>query len=628
MEYNTLNTRYRILRVVVFMVMAVLLGRLAYMQLFSDISSDITRSEVEYPMRGEVLDRNGEYLVKSRVCYDVMLVSSKLPKEGFDTVRLLNILKITPEKLKRELKRAASAPRAPHLVVGYLSQEEKLMLDEGGFEGFYTRYRTAREYPRKIGGNLLGYVNEVNERDVRRWNYYSVGDYIGVGGVESAYEVELRGEKGINYRVYDAHGALKGPYRGGEADQLPVKGKQLTATIDGRLQEFAEKLMEGRVGAVVAIEPSTGEILVMVSAPTYNPDLLVGRQRGNYYMDLINDVRRPLYNRAVVSPFPPGSTFKLLQGLVGLQEGVLHPSDTHHCYDGYSYGVGSARRTLGCHIHASPLDLRSAVAESCNAYFCEVFEDILRNKANGSTRNNLQRWMEYVSSFGFGQVLDSDFNGEKGGVIPSPALYDKKYPSGWNWGTAISCAIGQGEIGCTPLQMANFAATIANRGYYYTPHIIKAVEGEEDIDPRFKERHYAMIDSINYIPIIEGMWRSVNVKGTSRRAYVKGLDICGKTGTVQNPHSADHSTFLSFAPKDNPKIAISVYVEHGGGGGAIAAPIASLIEEMYLTGEISRPEMLEYVENYKIDYSNYREAQRKLNAKENLDPEFLMDTYK
>ncbi|MBO7185886.1 MAG: penicillin-binding protein 2 [Alistipes sp.] len=607
--------RYRILRLVVMFVGAVLLIRLFSMQILSDeydarATSNIVRAEIEYPMRGEVLDRRGEYLVKSRVCYDVMVIYRELPKEGFDTTRLATILEITPEKLASQLNKASKSPRAPILVAGYLSQENKLLLDEGGFSGFHTRFRTAREYPRKIGGNLLGYVSEVTPEQVSRWEYYEVGDYIGVGGVESAYETELRGEKGVSYRMYDSYGALQGAYKDGADDILPVKGAQLTSTIDARLQEFAEELMVGKIGAVVAIEPSTGEILVMVSSPTYDPDLMVGRQRNNNYAAMMHNMRQPQFNRAVKAKYPPGSTFKLVQGLIGLQEGVLRTSDRYPCNGGFSYGT----RKMGCHPHNSPIDFREAVAQSCNAYFCYVFRDMITNAKYGNIKEGVRVWNEYVYSFGFGRQLGTDLYGEGAGYVPTPEFYDRGYNGRWNWGTVISCAIGQGEMGCTPLQMANLAAIVANRGYYYTPHIIKHIEGRDSIDARFYQRNYTMVDSTNFVPVVEGMWRSVNVSGTSRRAYLEGLDVCGKTGTAENPNGKDHSTFLSFAPKDNPRIAISVYVEHGGFGSAIAVPIASLIEELYLTDTIMRPQLVEEVLNFTPNYYQYDKKQQRYDA--------------
>ncbi|MBR5197728.1 MAG: penicillin-binding protein 2 [Alistipes sp.] len=610
-------SRYKILQILVGAIGVIILIRLFSMQILSDeydvkATKNIVRTEVEYPMRGEVLDRNGEYLVKSRVCYDVMVIYREIPKTGFDTMRLATILEITPEALKKKLKAAALSPRAPTLVTNYLSQDNKLLLDEGGFKGFHTRFRTAREYPRKIGGNLLGYVSEVRDEDVRKWEYYEVGDYIGVGGVESAYEAMLRGEKGVSYRIYDSYGALKGEYNDGMDNILPVKGSQLTSTIDARLQEFAEELMVGKIGAVVAIEPSTGEILVMVSSPTYDPDLMVGRQRNNNYAAMLHNQRQPQFNRAVKAKYPPGSTFKLVQGLIGLQEGVLKASDRYPCSMGFSYGS----RKMACHAHSSPLNLRDAVAHSCNAYFCYVFRDMITNSKYGSVKEGVRVWNDYVYSFGFGRKLGTDQYGEGTGYVPTPEYYDKGYNNSWNWGTVISCAIGQGEMGCTPLQMANLAAIVANRGYYYIPHIIKKIEGRDSIDSRFYERQYTLVDSIHFVPIVEGMWRGVNVAGTSGKARLEGWDVCGKTGTAQNPNGADHSTFLSFAPKDNPKIAISVYVEHGGFGASIALPIASLIEELYLTDTITRPKMVEDVLNFRPNYTrNYDAKQQRYDQK-------------
>ena len=625
--YNNGRLYYNLLRLVVVGVGVVLLARLVWMQFNSEEYKEKARANsiekvVEFPMRGEVLDRNGEYVVKSRSCYDVMIVYNDLPKEGFDTARLMNILDITPEKLTKHLREARQSPRASILVVGYLSQDNKLRLDEMNISGIVTRYRTAREYPRKVGGNLLGYVSEVKDEQVKNMSNYVVGEYMGTNGLESAYEDLLRGEKGVKYYNIDAHRAILGPYNDGKDDVQPERGLQLVSTIDVRLQEFAEELMENMIGSVVAIEPSTGEILVMVSSPSYNPDLLVGRQRGNNYMVLLHDQRNPQFNRSVKAKYPPGSTFKLVQGLIALQEGVLTPNSRYACHEGYRYGG----RTMGCHPHASPLDLRDAVAQSCNAYFCQVFKDMITNPKYGSVKEGVSVWNEYVYSFGFGRKLGTDLYGEGEGNVPTPEDYDKKYNGRWNYGSVLSCSIGQGEMGCTPLQMANLAAIVANRGYYYTPHLIKKIEGRDSIDARFYERHYTMVDSIHFVPSVEGMWKSVNVAGTSRTAYLPGWDVCGKTGTAENglrygPNRRykcpDHSTFLSFAPKDNPQIAISVYVEHGGYGSAIAVPIASLIEEMYLTDTITRPHLVELVKRTRPNYAIYDERQRKYDAKRN-----------
>ena len=600
------EARIRILRVIVFLIFSLIALRLAHLQIFDSkyktmAANNVLRHVVQYPARGEVYDRNGEYLVQSLECYDFMVVYRELPKEGFDTLRVCRTVGISREKLERELASARSYPRAPRKIIGFVTQQEKLLLDEYNLRGFYTVSRTVRRYPRKVGGNLLGYVSEVNEDMLRRYPDYRAGDYIGMTGVESAYEDVLKGKKGLRIENRDAHGAFRGSYMDGAFDTLPESGSSIVCTIDARLQLFAEELMAGKVGAAVAIEPSTGEILMMVSSPTYDPDELVGRQRGNNYMTMLNNKRRPLFNRAVRAKYPPGSTFKLVQGLIGLQEGVLRPSNMYPCHEGYHNG----RISVKCHAHGSPLNLYDAVATSCNAYFCYVFRNILDNPKYGNVKDGFDVWREYVESFGFGRNLDTDFIGEGDGYVPDRKFYDRRYRNRWNSQTVLSLSIGQGELGCTPLQMANLAAIIANRGYYYIPHIVRSVEGRDSLDARFYERHYTKVDQKHFEPIVEGMWRGVNIGGTSTLARLEGLDVCGKTGTAQNPHGQDHSTFLSFAPKDNPRIAISVYVENGGFGAATALPIASLLEEFYLTDTVKRQWLVDMVKDKTIYYPAY-----------------------
>ena len=471
MADNDVYVRRRILRAVVLGIFAVLALRIGYIQLIDSkykrlAAGNVLRYEVQYAPRGEVVDRRGEYLVQSKECYDLMVVYRDIGREGFDTTRFCNIVGIERKKLESVLRNARMRPRAPTLVLNYVPKEVKLRFEECNFPGFYTVYRTVRQYPRKIGGNLLGYVGEVNEDYIKRNPEYSAGDYVGMTGVEAAYEKELRGKDGVKVVEVDTHGAIKGSYMDGAFDSLPVPGKRLMCTIDARLQAFAEELMAGKVGAVVAIEPATGEILVMASSPTYDPDELVGRERGNNYMRMLRNKRQPLFNRAVKAKYPPGSTFKLVQGLIGMQEGVLTPETKYPCHDGYSVG----RVHQGCHSHASPLDLRNAVAQSCNAYFCYVFRDIIDNRKYGSVKEGIEVWGDYVRSFGYGRKLDSDFLGEGPGYVPDREFYDKRYRGSWSSLTVLSLSIGQGELGCTPLQMANLAATVANRGYYYIPH--------------------------------------------------------------------------------------------------------------------------------------------------------------
>ena len=598
--------RVRVLQFIVVLVVGVILGRLFYIQLIDDRYKDMAdnnalRHVVQYPPRGEVRDRNGEFIVQSREAYDLMVIAREIPKEGFDTMRMCRVLGMDKEELIKQLTRAKTRSRVPMMITNQLSKEVKLRFDECNFRGFYTVYRTIRSYPRRIGGNLMGYVGEINADQLRKRPEYRAGDYIGISGLESAYEEVLRGKKGVKVNEIDAHGVIKGSFRDAMYDSLPIPGRSLVCTIDAELQELAEELMEGKIGSVVAIEPSTGEILLMVSSPTYDPNDLVGKNLRLNYNKLLNNPHRPLYNRAVSSHYPPGSTFKLVQGLIGLQEGVLKPSYRYPCNGGYTYAKG---RKMKCHPHPSPLDLRPAVANSCNAYFCYVFRDIIENKKYENVKEGLDVWADYVRSFGFGRTLDSDFANETRGYVPTSEFYNRVYKNSWKAQTIISLSIGQGELGCTPLQMANLAAIIANRGYYYIPHIVRSVEGVDSLEQRFYERQYTKVDAQHFEPIVEGMWQGVNVAGTSTRAAVAGLDICGKTGTAQNPHGKDHSTFLSFAPKDDPKIAISVYVENGGFGATIALPIASLLIEKYLTDTITRPHMIDQVKQMKIYYPN------------------------
>ncbi len=603
--------RYKTLQLIVVVIFTLLLSRVFFLQFvnsnYEQLSErNMLRRESTYAVRGEVLDRRGEYLVQSRGCYDMMVTYRDLNSEGFDTLRFCEVLNLSKERLVRVLGNARLRPRLPTLVANYVSVEEKLRFDEVGFDGFSAVYRTVREYPRKIGGNLLGHLGEINEAQLSRNPSYTRGDYIGIGGVESAYEQELRGEKGSRILEVDTHGEVQGEHMDGYFDTLPTPGLRLTSTIDARLQLFGEDLMRGKVGAAVAIDPATGEILMMVSSPSFDPDSLVGRERGNNYMELLYNPRRPLFNRAVSARYPPGSIFKMLQGLIGLQDGVLKPTQKYICDGGFRYGT----KILKCHKHEPMTSLRYAVATSCNTYFCHVFCNVLDNKVYKDVGicGAYDHWREDVLSFGFGRKLGSDFLSEGAGYVPQSDYYDRLYRGTWNPLSIISLSIGQGELGCTPLQMANFAAILANRGYYYIPHIIKGVEGRDSIDRRFYERQYCNVEAKNFEPIIDGMWYGVNnpdQNGTLLWSELRGADMCGKTGTAQNPHGEDHSTFLAFAPRNNPRIAISVYVENGGWGASSAQPIASLIQELYLTDTIQRQWLVEYVKSREIKYPVY-----------------------
>ncbi len=559
------------------------------------------RYNVQYPPRGEILDRNGSYLARSREAYDIMIIPKDVSE--FDTGAMARLLGVDTLELVRAVERARRySMRQPSVLFKEMPKEVKLQLDERSVSGFYTQYRSARSYPTQMAGNLLGYVGKVGQWMIDADPYYTQDDNAGMSGIEQAYEKELRGVKGVNVQMVDVFGVPQGSYMNGAEDVLPVAGKSIVTTIDGELQELAEKLLKGKVGSVVAIEPSTGEILVMASSPSYDPDLLVGRERGNNYMDMIGDKRRPLFNRAVMASYPPGSTFKVVNGLIAMQLGIAKETDRYSCYGRYPVGRG-----VGCHAHTPSLDMAGATQHSCNAYFCYIFRDILDKGASSDMKENFQTWVDAVGTFGFGRKLGSDFRNELSGTLRGVDYYNRVYRGWWNSLTVISLSIGQGELGVTPLQMANLAAIVANRGHYHIPHVVKAIEGVDTIDHRFKEELTTMVDREHFDPIVEGMYRAVHEEGgTARIANVPGLSICGKTGTAQNPQGADHSTFMSFAPRDNPKIAVSVYIEHGRFGATSAAPIASLLIEQYLTDTITRPQLVDYVTNLKINYPMYQ----------------------
>lgn len=604
-----MEKRVRVILWGIVIVTVIILGRLFTLQVIDrkyKISADnnALRRTVLYPPRGEVYDRNGEFLVQSKEAYDLVAIPRDV--KPFDTILMSGILGVEVEDIRNELEKARKfSPRRSSVLFKQLPKEVKLRFEEYDFPGFYTVYRTVRYYPTQLAGNLLGYIGEVNDQDIARDLYYRSGDYIGKTGIELSYESVLRGEKGVKIEMVDVHGIPQGSYGGGIYDTLPTPGRSIVCTINGKVQALAEELLKGKVGSVVAIEPATGEILVLASSPTYDPDKMVGRDRSKNYSELLADKRQPLFNRAIMAgQNPPGSTFKTVHGLIALQEGILTPDKRYDCHGrlGYVFRGGN----LGCHDHFSPLNLREAVQVSCNAYFCYVFRSILEDKATGNVKRAYDKWREYVMSFGFGRKLETDLVGEQNGNVPPSEYYDRIYRGSWNALTVISLSIGQGELGATPLQVANLAATIANRGHYYIPHVVKAIEGQDSIDLRFYERHTTMVDPKYFDPIVEGMYRAVhNDGGTSKKAYLPGFEVCGKTGTAQNPHGADHSTFMAFAPMNDPKIAISVYIENGGFGATVAVPIASLLMELYLTDTITRPMMVQEVKDRVIRYPIY-----------------------
>ena len=576
-------------------VAALLLVKLFYIQIINDkYKRDASNNSMVYnyiyPPRGVIYDRNGEILVGNEVCYDISVTPRDVTP--FDTVALARALGVEEDFIRERMayyRRFRTRIGWQTLtLLKHIPQENYIRFIEEAyrFPGFKAEVRSVRQYPFNAGGNLLGYISEVDADYIKAHPEYRSGDYVGKTGLEAAREENLRGVKGYHIYLRDSRNRVQSPYKEGAEDKEAEPGKDVVSTIDAHLQQYGQQLMAGKVGSVVAIEPSTGEILAMVSSPGIDVDVL--SDIGKHYGEISRDPRKPMFNRTVMASYPPGSVFKLINGLIGLQEGVLKPSNMYPCNYGFPYGNN---RRLGCHGHASPLNLLSAIATSCNGYFCYVFRNILDNKKYKSTAEALDKWREYVLSFGFGRKLGSDFPSELGGNIPTSSFYDKIYGKGaWRFQTVISLSIGQGEIGATPLQIANLAAIMANRGYYYIPHIVKDSEGVE-IDPKYKERQYTMVDTTHFHTAVEGMYMAVNgggsAGGTAFSARIPGLDVCGKTGTAQNPHGKDNSVFICFAPKDNPKIAVAAYVENAGFGATWALPVASLMLEKYLNGEIS-----------------------------------------
>ena len=542
-----------------------------------------------YPTRGIIHDRNENILVGNKVAYDLMVTPKEV--EAFDTLALCNVLDITPEFVKEKMdefyKNRRRIGYQSVVMIKQIPPETYMKFAEISykFPGFRGQARSIREYPFNAGGNLLGYVSEVNSSYIERHpDEYKAGDYAGMTGIEAAREKELRGEKGYNIWLRNSRNKIESRYRNGELDKEAIPGDDITTTIDAELQRYGQMLMANKVGSLVAIEPSTGEILTLVSSPGIDVDQLANI--GQHYREISTDPYKPMFNRAVQASYPPGSVFKLVNGLIGLQEEVFTPNTQYPCSMGYHFG----RNKLGCHAHKSPLNFEESIMMSCNAYYCYVLRNLLENPKYDSIDEAMDKWNEYVKSFGFGQRLGSDFPSELGGNIPDSKYYNRVYrKGGWKATTVISLSIGQGEIGCTPLHLANLCATIANRGFYYTPHIIKDSENVT-IESKYKEKNYTMVDTTHFHKVIGGMYRAVNSGygsgGTASVAAVEGLDICGKTGTAQNPHGHDHSVFICFAPRDNPKIAVAAYVENGGFGATWAAPIASLLTEKYLNGEI------------------------------------------
>ncbi|MBQ8022077.1 MAG: penicillin-binding protein 2 [Bacteroidales bacterium] len=589
----------------------ILLAKIFYIQIVDDtykISAENNSMvyEIIYPTRGVIYDRNGTIIVGNKVAYDILVTPREV--KDFDTLMLARVLDTSVTFIRDKMAEyQRNRKRIGFQSMTMLRQiptetYNRFAEVQYQFPGFKGQVRSIRDYPVNAGGNLLGYVSEVDAAYLKAHpDEYRSGDYAGRTGIEAAREKDLRGVKGYHIFLRNSHNQIEQPYKDGEMDKEAIPGHDIVTTIDAELQQYGQRLMQNKVGSVVAIEPGSGEILAMVSSPGIDVSQLADFSR--HYNEIMNDPYKPMFNRAVQAPYPPGSVFKLVNGLIGLQEGTLRPESMFPCAHGYTL----ADHRPGCHGHKSPINLEEAIMMSCNSYFTFALRDILENKKYPDMDAALDKWHEYVESMGFGRKLGSDFPSELGGTIPTSKLYNRLYKKelgGWKFNTIKSISIGQGEVGVTPMQIANLAATVANRGYYYIPHIVKESPGIE-IDPKYKERQYTMVDTTEYKKVIQGMWRAVNsgagMGGTAWAAHVDGLEICGKTGTAQNPRGADNSVFICFAPKDDPKIAIAVYVENGGFGATWAVPIASLLVEKYLKGEIADNPARKAVEQRVLD---------------------------
>lgn len=587
----------------------VFMGRLFYLQIYDSSFQKLSENNAikviyDYPLRGYIFDRNGKLLVANQPSYDVMVVPKDV--EEIDTTEFCNILKITKDEFIAIMKKAKRySPRHPSVVIPQLNKAEYAYLSEKmhKYEGFYIQKRSLRDYQVNHSANVLGYIAEVNNRIIDKNPYYQMGDLIGTQGIEQQYEEVLRGIKGVKYIQKDRFNRDIGPYKGGLFDTLPERGKDITLTIDATLQQYGEELMVNKRGGIVALEPDTGEILALVSAPSYDPGLLVGRERSKNFNRLWYDtIAKPLFDRGLSGEYPPGSPFKALTALIGLQEGVINTKETIFCNGGYSYGRG---RILGCHEHKSPVDMIGGIANSCNAYFCTVYRRTIEKYE--TPQQGIDSWNTHLKSFGLGDYMGYDLPSGRKGFIPNSDFYNKSYnypKYKWYAPATISNAIGQGEVLMTPVQMVNFTATIANRGWFYRPHILKNISGVDTIQSIYQVKNNTTIDPAHFDPVIQGMFDVYN-KGTASHIQIPDIEICGKTGTAENfiridgkrVQLTDHSIFVAFAPKDDPKIAIAVFVENGFWGSRWAGRIAGLMIEKYLKGEITRKDMESFVLN-------------------------------
>ncbi|HEY8401956.1 MAG TPA: penicillin-binding protein 2 [Cytophagaceae bacterium] len=590
-----ITSRKTVIQFIFILVGIIFIVRLFFIQVVDstykfEAQNNVMRRVIEYPYRGLIYDRNGKLLVYNTPVIDLMVTMKELKIS--DTAKFCSDFSITKEEFLSIIKKMkqdkgySSVKPMPFLKQLSITDFAKIQDHLIDYKGFYPQARTIRSYPHTSLANALGYIGEISKRQLenQKENYYLQGDYIGISGLEASYEKELRGKRGARYLMVNVKGVEKGSYKNGQYDTLSIPGENLISTIDLELQQYGEKLMQNKVGSIVAIEPATGEILAFISAPSYDPNLLTGRKFSENYRKLESDSLKPLFNRPLMAMYPPGSIFKLAQALVGQQIGVVKPTTSYPCNQ--SWGPK-------CHPHPSPVDLKGSIQYSCNPYYYMVFKNMIyQNKHENKFKDSeigFDQWRDLIISFGFGQKLAIDLPNVKSGYIPTNSFYDRIHGDlRWKHSTIRSLDIGQGELLIVPLQMANMAAIIANKGYYYTPHLIKAIGEDKKVPAEYKTKHYVKVEP-KYFPVIADGMEMVMSGGTAASSRIKDIVICGKTGTVQNPHGEDHSVFIAYAPKDDPKIAIATYVENAGFGGVWAAPISSLMIEKYLKDTITRP---------------------------------------
>ncbi|TVZ52172.1 penicillin-binding protein 2 [Dokdonia sp. Hel_I_53] len=587
--------------------------RLFYLQVYDTSATVLSESnaikqQFEIPQRGRIYDRNGKLLVSNQPSYDLMAIPREI--KPFDTLKLCTLLNIEKEQLVKQLNKArVFSPRHPSVIVPTMSQEEFAFLGEQmrKFEGFYIQKRSLRDYQIDFGANFLGFIQEVHQGIINKDPYYKMGDLIGRQGVEQQYEELLRGKKGIQYLQKDRFNRVIGPYKEGQLDVKPEEGKNIYLTIDSELQKYGELLMQGKRGGIVAIEPTTGEILALVAAPNYDPALMVGRARSENYTRLYNDsIAKPMFDRALLGEYAPGSPFKALTGLIALQEDAMSLQDRVYCNGGLPYGRG---QIFGCHHHRSPLAMIDGIAQSCNAYFGTAYLKTLAKFDN--VQEGMTAWEKHLKSFGLGDFMGYDLPIGRPGLIPTAKMYNRVYgypERRWGAAATLSNSIGQGEVALTPMQMAHFTATIANKGWFYKPHILKKIQGVDTLPKQFEEKNFTTIEPKHFEPIIEGL-HGVYTSGTAYNLRVPDIEICGKTGTAENytkidgvtTQLTDHSTFVAFAPKDDPKIAIAVFVENGYWGSRYGGRIASVMIEKYIKGEVTRKDLEEWVLTHTLE---------------------------